>query len=120
MTPAHTPPAGFIGAFGEFSVIEGAKDKAAAWKELNRQWIKAQLPLAAAGFAGYSYMRTIKPSPFAYIIPSNDLPHARAAWKTFMDFVEEHAELKMEMKWVEEKTYFKLWEGGVSHELQWP
>lgn len=53
---AHAPPAGFVGAFGNFQVNAEAKNKTQVWQEFNREWMKAQPSLSAAGFAGYTYL----------------------------------------------------------------
>ncbi|KAI5475146.1 FAD linked oxidase [Pseudohyphozyma bogoriensis] len=114
----HEPPAGFVGILGEFGVKEGAPE--GEWTNVVREWVKLQPQLsAAAPFAGYSYVTTTMPTPFAYILPSNDVELAKASFKPFTDYVAAHADaLEFNITFVEEDTWFKLWAGPFTTALE--
>ncbi|KAL8280721.1 hypothetical protein RQP46_006725 [Phenoliferia psychrophenolica] len=119
---AHPPPSeGFVGVFGEFKLADDAPDPDAAWKELLKQWTAIQPRLSDIGFAGYSYLRKTATTPFAYILPSHSTATrylAEHAFESFIDFVNQNAQLEITVKFVEQPSWYPLWSGDFTEALQ--
>ncbi|KAK4704257.1 hypothetical protein P7C70_g1940, partial [Phenoliferia sp. Uapishka_3] len=121
---AHSPPTdGFIGVLGEFSLVSNATDPIGAWKSLMREWINIQPALSNSGFSGYSYVQAKLSSaatPFAYVLPTSanaTLTTARASFQPFLDFVAQQPDIKFEVDFVQESTWYKLWSGAFTDAL---
>lgn len=50
--------------------------------------------------------------PFAYILPSADVALAKSAWEPFTSYTESHPNTKLNITFVETRTWFELYKGG--------
>ncbi|GAA5867030.1 hypothetical protein JCM8547_008415 [Rhodosporidiobolus lusitaniae] len=118
---AFTPPAGFVGIFGEFAVMPNAtkEDGDAAWLELMQRWVTLQPVLSnAAPFAGYTYVQRPADTPFAYVLPSPDLDLAKKLFTPIFEFADTHPALRTEYKYVEMESWYELWHGPFTDALE--
>ncbi|GAA6032512.1 hypothetical protein JCM8097_004793 [Rhodosporidiobolus ruineniae] len=117
----HTPPAGFVGIFGEFSVAKNAtkEDGDEAWKELMKRWVGLQPKLSdAAPFAGYTYVQRPAGTPFAYVLPTPNIALARELFTPVFQWADKDPSIDIEYKYVEEENWYKLWHGPFTDALE--
>ncbi|GEM07954.1 FAD linked oxidase [Rhodotorula toruloides] len=118
----HAPPAGFVGIFGSFGLRQGAdaspEERKEAWRGMVKRWTELQPKLSKAGpFAGYTYVRKPEPTPFAYILPSDDLQLAKDLFTPVFDASAADPNIEVDWEFVETKTWYELWSGPFTDAL---
>lgn len=133
---AHTPPAGFVGIFGSFGLRGGMgaskEEGKEAWREMMKRWTALQPKLSKAGpLAGYTYVvrlpftlytrkrwlskflsqRKPEPTPFAYILPSDDIQLAKDLFTPVFEACAADPNMSIDWKFVETKSWYELWSG---------
>ncbi|BGP00262.1 hypothetical protein NBRC10513v2_004487 [Rhodotorula toruloides] len=120
---AHTPPAGFVGIFGSFGLRGGMgaskEEGKEAWREMMKRWTALQPKLSKAGpLAGYTYVRKPEPTPFAYILPSDDIQLAKDLFTPVFEACAADPNMSIDWKFVETKSWYELWSGPFTDALQ--
>ncbi|CDR41758.1 hypothetical protein NBRC10512_000926 [Rhodotorula toruloides] len=120
---AHVPPAGFVGVFGSFGLKEGTdaskEEGKQAWREMVKRWTELQPKLSKAGpFAGYTYVRKPEPTPFAYILPSDNIQLAKDLFTPIFEASAADPNIDIDWEFVETKSWYELWSGPFTNALQ--